>query len=161
MKVLSESSRPKLRYFINGFEYGKNYFMHFGFSDNELKSMFHGNVIEHGDNEFYLVAEDEYGHEFDPDQVFEIGVLGLEESRSGLKEKYLKLYYRLEWEYDDGTVDNETYNDLYEATLEFDDIVEYEQDDGVIAVTLYEVEVYDYARGEKEETLIKEWSAEN
>ena len=78
--------------------------------------------------------------------------------------KYLKLHYRLDYVFDvdgDYDFDNQDFDDSYEAEETFDEAISEADETGLVELDLYEIKIYDYYRGEKEETLIKEWSAEN
>lgn len=48
-----------MKYFINGWTYGRSYFMSFGFTAEEIDRMANGEVIRRGDNEFWIVKEGE------------------------------------------------------------------------------------------------------
>lgn len=47
----------KIKYMINGWEYGRQYFMSFGFSRSQIERMMDGEVITRGTNEFYIIIE--------------------------------------------------------------------------------------------------------
>lgn len=47
-----------MKYFINGFRYGRSYFMSFGFSENERERLMNGEIITRNGNEFWIVCED-------------------------------------------------------------------------------------------------------
>lgn len=49
-------------YMINGWEYGRSYFLSFGLSDSVRQRLYYGETVTKGDNEFYVIAEDGYGH---------------------------------------------------------------------------------------------------
>lgn len=48
----------KRKYYINGWEYGKQYFMSFGFTEGQIERMMDGEIIKRGDNEFWIVTEE-------------------------------------------------------------------------------------------------------
>ncbi|MBR5583122.1 MAG: hypothetical protein IKW21_01190 [Lachnospiraceae bacterium] len=48
-----------MKYYINGWEESKSYFMSFGFTRQEKEDMMAGKVIVRNDNEFSIVADQE------------------------------------------------------------------------------------------------------
>ena len=44
-----------MKYFINGWLYGRSYFMSFGFSEYEMDRLMDGEVITREGNEFWIV----------------------------------------------------------------------------------------------------------
>lgn len=51
-----------MKYYINGWEESKSYFMSFGFSRQEKEDMMAGKVVVRGDNEF-AIKDDQEGEE--------------------------------------------------------------------------------------------------
>lgn len=50
----------KLKYYINGWNYCRRYFMDIGrFTENELERLMNGETIVKGDNEFRIEKEEE------------------------------------------------------------------------------------------------------
>ena len=48
-----------MRYFINGWSYGRSYFMSFGFTEEEYERMVNGETITKEENEFWIIKEGE------------------------------------------------------------------------------------------------------
>lgn len=48
-----------MKFFINGFSYGRSYFMSFGFTREEFERMVSGAVIERDGNAFWIETEQE------------------------------------------------------------------------------------------------------
>lgn len=44
-----------MEYFINGWRYGRSYFMSFSFTEPELDRMMNGEIITRGENEFWII----------------------------------------------------------------------------------------------------------
>lgn len=47
-----------MKYYINGWRYGKSYFMSFGFTAREMERLMDGEIIKKGENEFWIIKED-------------------------------------------------------------------------------------------------------
>ena len=47
-----------MKYYINGWEESKSYFMSFGFTRQEKEDMMEGKVVVRGDNEFTIKIEE-------------------------------------------------------------------------------------------------------
>lgn len=47
-----------MKFYINGWEYGRRYFMSFGWTQREFDKMLDGDVIEKNGNEFYIIIEE-------------------------------------------------------------------------------------------------------
>ncbi len=45
-------------YIINGWRYGRQYFMSFGFTEIEFEKLMDGEIITKGDNEFWIIKEE-------------------------------------------------------------------------------------------------------
>ena len=58
-----------LVYGINGWEYGKSYFLSFGISNRNLERMYYGEEVTIGNNTFAIVCQDEYGHTYNTKDV--------------------------------------------------------------------------------------------
>lgn len=55
----------RLKYFINGFEEGSQYFRSIGyFTDDDMSEMAAGKTIEKNGNRFRIAYESEYGNEY-------------------------------------------------------------------------------------------------
>lgn len=46
-----------MKYYINGFMEGKNYFLSFGFTGDELQRMKNGETITRGNNTFWIITD--------------------------------------------------------------------------------------------------------
>ncbi len=57
---------------INGWEEGRQYFLSFGFNESSRERLYYGETITRGDNEFYVLVEDEDGHSYkDPSEILD------------------------------------------------------------------------------------------
>lgn len=48
-----------MKYYINGWEESKSYFMSFGFTKQEKEDMISGEIIVRSDNEFSIVVDED------------------------------------------------------------------------------------------------------
>jgi hypothetical protein len=48
-----------MTYFINGWKYGKSYFLSFGFTASEMERLIDGEIVKKGENEFWIIKEGE------------------------------------------------------------------------------------------------------
>lgn len=46
-----------MRFYINGWEESRNYFLSFGFTSEEKQRMINGETIHRGDNVFFIVVD--------------------------------------------------------------------------------------------------------
>ena len=46
-----------MKYYINGWQESKSYFLSFGFSEKELEALKNGKIIKKGNNTFYIVID--------------------------------------------------------------------------------------------------------
>ena len=47
-----------MKYYINGWRYGRSYFLSFGFTREEYDRMVNGEVIRRGANEFWIITKE-------------------------------------------------------------------------------------------------------
>jgi len=47
-----------MKYYINGFRYGRSYFMSFGWSEQDRDQLMSGEVILRDGNEFWIINEE-------------------------------------------------------------------------------------------------------
>lgn len=60
----------RLRFYINGWREGEEYFKSIGrFSDSEMDEMISGKAIKKNGNTFRFRYEDEYGHEYTVQEI--------------------------------------------------------------------------------------------
>ena len=48
----------RYKYFINGYRYGREYFMSFGFSESQIQRMIDGEIIKHNGSAFWIECEE-------------------------------------------------------------------------------------------------------
>lgn len=71
-RVVIGSEVYRLRFYINGWEEGEEYFKSIGrFRDSEMDEMISGEVIKKNGNTFRIRYEDEYGHEYTVQEILE------------------------------------------------------------------------------------------
>ena len=46
-----------MKYYINGWQESKSYFLSFGFTEKELEELKNGKIIEKENNTFYIVTD--------------------------------------------------------------------------------------------------------
>ena len=59
----------RTKYMINGWEYSKSYVKSLGISNSDIEEMLTGTILERNGDKFYILFEDEYGHDFPADEV--------------------------------------------------------------------------------------------
>lgn len=62
--------RYRIKYMIDGFDYNRAKFNMF--DEAAFEQFYDGDIITRNGNEYYILVEDEYGHESEPNNIFEL-----------------------------------------------------------------------------------------